>query len=130
MIGLGDLLGGAFDSRAVDASADGAIVLGQGETANGNEVFLWTAKHGQRSLQELLVNKFGLDLTGWQLENPGSISPDGRYIVGSGTNPEGNVEAWLVSIPEPATISFLVLGGLLLKNRHRKRCEKGLRPAH
>jgi uncharacterized membrane protein len=129
MVGLGDLPGGAFDSRASAASADGAIVLGQGETANGNEVFLWTADHGLRSLQELLVNEFGLDLTGWQLEYPGGISPDGRYIVGSGTNPDGNVEAWIVTIPEPATFSLLALAGLLLNNRRRKRYVQAVRPA-
>jgi hypothetical protein len=53
-----------------------------------------------RSLREVLVNDFGLgaSLAGWTLTSANDISVDGQFIVGSGTNPSGNGEAWMARL--------------------------------
>ena len=99
MVGLGDLPGGGFFSEATATSADGAVVVGWSSSASAAEAFLWTAADGMQSLHDLLVNDFGLDLTGWQLREAFGISADGMTIVGEGTNPDGFPEAWIATIP-------------------------------
>ena len=61
----------------------------------------------------MLVDDYGLDLTGWTLTYAGGISENGLSIVGIGTNPDGYSEAWIAAIPEPATLG-LTLAGLAL----------------
>ncbi len=101
MVGLGDLSGGGFFSEAYDVSADGSVVVGEGTSAaSGNEAFIWDNINGMRSLKDVLVNNFGLDLTGWKLEGARGISDDGVTIVGYGENPSGNTEAWIATLCE------------------------------
>jgi hypothetical protein len=70
-----------------------------------------------RSIQDILENN-GVDMTDWTLTRASGVSADGTAIVGYGTNPDGNTEAWLVTgytpVPEP---SALALGGILLFRR-------------
>jgi len=84
---------------AADISADGSIIVGppEGFTATA---FIWDQVHGIRKLHEFLTNELGLKLTGWTLHSAAAISDDGRKIVGSGTNPKGQAEAWLAVIGE------------------------------
>ena len=128
MAGLGDLPGGSFSSRALGASADGSVVVGSGTSVNGTEAFLWTASNNMRSLSNILTDDFGLDLTGWILEEATGISDDGLTIVGFGTNPDGNEEAWIarldpVSTPEPSTLlglgTLALAGGTLLRRKRQ-----------
>jgi probable HAF family extracellular repeat protein len=100
MVGLDDLAGGDFISTAIAVSADGAIVVGQGHSASGYEAFFWDAAHGMRSLKDVLIDDFGLgaSLTGWTLTSADDMSADGQFIVGTGTNPSGNTEAWLARL--------------------------------
>jgi hypothetical protein len=66
----------------------------------------------------VLVN-LGANLTGWTLTEATGISDDGQVIVGWGTNPSGDQEAWRAEVPrcyEEFTVaggptSFSVLGG-------------------
>jgi hypothetical protein len=51
-----------------------------------------------RSLQEVLVKDYGLELTGWALKMAKAVSDDGLTIVGKGINPDGKEEAWLVRL--------------------------------
>ncbi|MBN1844544.1 MAG: hypothetical protein JW810_02595 [Sedimentisphaerales bacterium] len=121
MQGLGDLSGGAFSSQAWDVSADGTIVVGRSETVLGEEAFIWDAQRGMQNLKDILENDYGLDLTGWRLMHATGISDDGMTISGYGINPAGKKEPWVATIPEPNTLTFLLLGSLWARKRHPRR---------
>lgn len=76
-------------------SDDGSIIAG--------DDFIWTEQTGAIDLVELLTNDLGLagQLAGWQLDDVNAISGNGRAIVGRGTNPHGNTEAWMLVL-DPA----------------------------
>lgn len=119
MVSLGDLPGGALASIALDACADGSIIVGAGDSANGSEAFVWDGFHGMRALRDVLIAE-GADLTGWSLTVARGISDDGRWIVGEGINPDGLQEAWvaqIAAVPEPSALLLLgaVGAGLLLR---------------
>ncbi len=69
-----------------------------------------------RSLRNILIADLGLDLTGWQLEVP-TISADGLTLVGTGINPDGNSEAFIATLPEPASLILLALGVPMMMRR-------------
>lgn len=100
MMSLGDLPGGGFESTATGVSGDGEIIVGYGTTDNGQEAFLWSLSEGLQNLREWLIAK-GVDVpSGWQLTGAYDISDDGTTVVGDGINPDGNIEGWLVHLPE------------------------------
>ncbi len=128
MVGLGDLPGGDFASFASDTTANGSIVVGRSDVLGGQfsssfDPFIWDDTHGMRNLVDVLTNDFDLsaELVGWDLIEATAISDDGRVIVGNGTNPDGNFEAWIARIPEPSTALLGVLMGLGL-HFGRGRC--------
>ena len=72
-----------------------------------------------QSLQDVLTDDYGLDLSGWQLLVATDVTPDGSTITGYENNPSG---------PEPST-GFLVMTGLLgLASYHRGQRLAGLGP--
>ena len=107
MIGLGDFPGGDYSSSALDVSGDGSIVIGSGKDVNGNKAFIWDSSDGMRSLQDVLVDEFNLDLTGWNLQYARAISDDGSTIIGSGINPDGKEEAWIATLDRNESQSVL-----------------------
>lgn len=120
MIGLGILAGGSSEAHAV--SGDGSIVVG----TSGYTAFIWDAEHGIRDLRSVLINEYGLDLTGWSLSAAFDITPDGMTMVGAGHGPSGGQEAWIVHLPEPSVGLLLVVavavGGL---DRSRRQARIG-----
>lgn len=114
------MLSQTFGSTAVDVSADGKIIVGY---CNFNDdealAFIWDETNGMQNLQDLLVDTYGLDLTGWKLSKANAISADGTTIVGQGIDPHGNYQGWVVTIPEPATMLLFGLGGLVLRRKYR-----------
>jgi probable HAF family extracellular repeat protein len=118
-IGLGDLPGGDLNSAASDISADGSIIIGRGKTGAGYRAFIWDDVHGIRDLKGVLETNYGLNLSDWILETAGSISPDGKTIMGTGVGPNGSA-SWMVVIPEPTTLCLLATGCILLLKRNKK----------
>jgi probable HAF family extracellular repeat protein len=103
MEGLGDLPGGNTISQADGVSGDGSIVVGASEDSNPygmGDAFIWDRENGMRKLQTVLEDEYGLDVSLWDLRRAYAITPDGRTIVGDGTNPAGENEAWLVHLPQ------------------------------
>ncbi len=98
MIALGDLPGGTFESEAHACTADGSVVVGHATTDRGRTAFIWDATHGMRSLEDMLMDDFGLASA--NLTSANAITPDGRTIVG--TAKYGNTYGgFVVVIPEP-----------------------------
>jgi uncharacterized membrane protein len=122
MIGLGDLQGGSFLSRAYGVS-EASSVVGASSAAEGVRAFIWDAAHGMRHLRDVLINDYGvMNLSGWTLVEARAITPDGKTIVGSGINPLGQQEAWLAHIPEPASAMLMLLAIPLCRRSRRGHC--------
>ena len=108
MVGLSDLPGGPYHSRALAVSADGSVVVGYCYPGDFGEAFVWDQAHGMRTVRSVLES-MGLDLTGWRLWYAIGVSADGMTFVGTGTNPSGQTEAWIATIPEPMSLSLLAV---------------------
>lgn len=78
---------------------DGSLFVGSANTGGPDErAVIWHAVAGLRDLQDVLVNDFALDLTGWTLRSAEDITRDGKVIVGYGVNPSGQSEAWRAAL--------------------------------
>ena len=118
MVDLGDLgASGELASEVLDTTADGRVAVGRSSAG----AFVWDEVRGMRELAQVLADDFGLDLDGWLLEEATGISADGRVIVGNGTNPSGQPEGWVATIPEPSTALLLAAGLLTLPALPRSR---------
>lgn len=92
-----------------------------GGSSDGQAV-LWNTQTGEVAvLKDFLVAQGITGLEDWTLDALSGISADGLTLAGSGINPDGNSEGWIVTIshiPEPGTAALLVLGsGLALRRR-------------
>jgi MYXO-CTERM domain-containing protein len=105
MSGLGHLSGGTV-SYGKDTSRNGLVVVGYDTVGSTNIAFIWDAQHGMRNLKDVLVNTYGLNLTGWTLSQARCISDDGLTIVGVGTNPSGQTEGWKAHIGNGLTLTI------------------------
>ena len=97
MLSLGDLPGGRVDSSAEAVSADGGVIVGYGTTAEDIRAVMWNRERAILDLNEYLPS-LGIVLGGWILETANAVTPDGSVIVGSGINPEGEMEGWIARI--------------------------------
>jgi PEP-CTERM motif len=118
---LGDLPGapasnplGVPNAVARDVSSDGTVVVGDGQSAAGNEAFVWFEGLGMFPLRTYLVDTLGFqNLDGWTLTAVTGLSYDGTVINGYGSF-QGATQAWVAVIgapvPEPASAGILLLG--------------------
>lgn len=97
LVSLGDVPGESI-SESTDVSEDGLVIVGFYTQEDGGGAFIWNEYDGKQVLADVLTNDYDLDLTGWTLKNANAVSDDGLVIVGTGTNPEGNTEGWVVCL--------------------------------
>jgi uncharacterized membrane protein len=123
---------GAFSSTAVDASADGSVIVGNGyfdASQTAPSAFIWDAAHGMRDLRSVLISDFHLgEPTMWTLTEATGISDDGLTIVGNGIDRLGVREGWVVHIPAPGALPLLGAAVLFGLRGRRERKERG--PTH
>lgn len=71
-----------------------------------------------------ILTELGVDYDGWHLSRATAISPNGRYVAGTGTDASGNPGTWVVElVPEPATMCFLAMGAVAVLSRRARRCQ-------
>ena len=133
MAGLGTSL--SDDCYASDISGDGSVVVGVAriydeiEGENTRNAFIWTEDLGMVLLYDFLAGLGMEGLEGWWLEFASGISDDGLTITGSGNNPDGYSEGWVVhldentfsSVPVPGTFCLFGTGIILLTGFGRKK---------
>jgi uncharacterized membrane protein len=106
MIGLGDLPGDSLFSHASAVAGDGSVIVGYSYTdLAGGRAFIWDATRGMRQLHAVLLNA-GLDVAGWTLSEATGISADGRTIVGTGIDPKGQRQGWMVVLGDACPADF------------------------
>ena len=129
MTGLGFLQDDTskVESKATAASYDGTTVVGTSKVDDPNdptksvkEAFVWTAESNEmRSLREVIEEDLGVDLTGWTLDKPPVVSSDGETMIALATNPDGDVEAFVTYVPEPAGGIYAGIASLVWLSRRR-----------
>jgi len=99
MTELGNGIEGLLGSFASSVSGDGRTIVGWGSAATGDVALIWDAAHGLRLLDAALLTDYATSIPGWKLSRATAISDDARTIAGYGTNPQGQTEAWIVTLP-------------------------------
>lgn len=103
MVGLGRLPGDSA-TKATMVSSDGGVIIGYSSYGEAREYFVWMASTGIQKLRDVLAADF-IDVSAWTDFKALDLSDDGSTVVGVGTNPEGNSEAWVVRLPSEALIA-------------------------
>ena len=104
----------AYPGSAADAvDANGAVIVGASTNNAGVSTgFRWTAATGMQSIPDLLAAA-GVSTTGWTLHAAVGVSSNGQFILGSGTDPAGKGEAYLVRYVDATVASVAApFGGL------------------
>lgn len=78
MQGLGDLPGGAFESRAEAITPDGEVIVGSGTSVIGCESFIWTEAAGMVGLGAIPAGLPGAG-SGWEALD---VTDDGAVLAG------------------------------------------------
>jgi uncharacterized membrane protein len=90
-------------------SENGSLIVGTSINVLYNlySALIWDARHGWRVLQDVLVNQYQVGaVAGWTLSGCVAISDNGMVIVGSGWNPAGQWEGWVVRFGPEAGWNF------------------------
>ena len=102
-------LGGGDNYAEIQAfNGNGSLAGGYTSVGGANkQAILWDASNGTRSLQSVLATQYGMDLTGWTLQELRAMSADGKVMAGNGLH-NGSAEAWVVLldvVPPAPTIT-------------------------
>jgi probable HAF family extracellular repeat protein len=107
-------------SHAEDVSADGSVIVGHSSGVGDQYAFIWSPADGMRDLSTYLADA-GVDVGTWRFDLAQGVSDDGLTIVGIGRRmPSFNQEAFVVSIPEPASLVLALASATLLLPRRRR----------
>lgn len=121
IVGLGNFEQTGFSSSsALAVSEDGSIIVGFGTRAFQQEAAIWFGDGQIVRLKSYLLS-LGIDeVSAWTLFSANAISADGRTIAGTGLNPQGLPEGWVVHIPSPGAAMTLGIGAVMLRSRRRR----------
>lgn len=108
MVGLGYLHAGSSSSYARGVSGDVLMIIGD----SVGTAFLWTAATGMVDIKSLLLAHGVTGVAGWQLTVGAAISADGHTLAGTAFSPAGRSEAWVATIPEPASAVLAMYGAI------------------
>jgi len=95
IIGPEDFGGASSDSSFYGVTPDASLAVGSFKVSGPYYAVSHDAFNGVRDLKSVLATN-GIDMSGWQLTAATAISADGSVIVGYGTNPGGQQEAWVI----------------------------------
>ena len=122
-----------LSGTATDVSGNGDQIVGNGLVGTGHDdldisilvlpeierlrlsrALIWDENRQVHDLQEWLIKNYQLgdQLSGWSLTSASAISANGQVIAGVGVNPAGDLQGWVVSIPEPS--SWVLSGGFCI----------------
>jgi uncharacterized membrane protein len=96
-----EIYGDAFACSGDGAVVVGGMILDPWSRQSVWKPFIWTLDGGLHPLQLELETVYGLDLTGWTIDWVTDISADGRTLVGTGTNPDGEYLGWIAHLGTP-----------------------------
>ena len=102
---LGNPVSPLFESGASGVNDLAQVVGGyQTDAAYDTAAFIWTQAGGMQNLNNLINPSLG-----WDLWNASSINNSGE-IIGQGVNPQGRIDAVLLTpVPEPSPFSLAVV---------------------
>jgi hypothetical protein len=109
-VGFGPTFGGPLignEAKACDSS--GGILVGNAWWNYTQQGLLWTPELGVASLRATLVANGASQAAAWTMYAE-DITPDGGTVVGWGTNPSGQSEAWIATLPPLGPASFCTAG--------------------
>jgi uncharacterized membrane protein len=91
---------GTVSGRFVGASAHGDVLVGTAAPDAGPGIALiWDRASGSGDLKQRLLGLGLTSVASWSLGSAVAINPAGTVIIGNGTNPQGQPEAWIARIP-------------------------------
>lgn len=100
---------------------DAQVIIGRSITGTRVESWRWIQDRGFELFTDVLVEA-NVDLAGWTLLEVSGLSDNGLTFMGSGRNPSGQWEAWIVTIPAPGTAAFsLAVTAVSVVSSRRRR---------
>ncbi|MBK7404279.1 MAG: hypothetical protein IPJ41_06500 [Phycisphaerales bacterium] len=102
----------AVTTSAWGVNGDGSIVVGSALSTDPTaraRAFMWDAQHGERDLNRVLAEDYGVDLGEWVLVQAFAVSPDGAWIAGNAYHADVNDRTtigWLAHLHQGCRADF------------------------
>ena len=98
---------GVPNTSALAAADDCSVVIVGHRGFAPMGTFVWTPALGSLNPRDFLLAHRIDEVQDWTTMHATDVTADGRTIIGHGTNPLGQREAWIATIPEPSTFFLL-----------------------